>query len=90
MKPVEWKETEARVFICGWQDKYSAGATGLQPDGSYLITFSYEVDGHWYSGKFLRGSPLVEGSKFLFATIPKILSEMRRPLKFSDLDGFPL
>jgi hypothetical protein len=37
---------------------------GLRPDGSYLITFSYEVGGSWYSGEFLNGSALVEGSRF--------------------------
>jgi hypothetical protein len=64
MNTSEWKETEATVFTCGWQDKFSAGATGLRPDGSYLITFSYEVGGSWYSGEFLNGSALVEGSRF--------------------------
>jgi Protein of unknown function (DUF3592) len=64
MRPSEWKEVEATVFTCGWQNKSGIGAAGLKVDGHYLITFSYEVDGHWYSGEFLNASPLVEGSKF--------------------------
>ena len=63
MKPSEWKVTEATVFTCGWQDENTRKGAGL-PGGDYLIIFNYEVDGHWFSGEFLNGSPLVEGSHF--------------------------
>lgn len=61
MSKTVWKQTEATVFTCGWQSKYSPHGTDI---GQNLITFSYEIDGNWYSGEFHSLTTRDEGSKF--------------------------
>jgi hypothetical protein len=60
----DWKITEATVFTCGVQNEYQPGAAGGSVSSDYLITFSYEIDGEWYSGEFPSSTPREEGSKF--------------------------
>jgi hypothetical protein len=58
-----WIQTEAKVFTCGWRDApYSAAKYGHT--GDYLITFSYTVDGNYFSGEFLSSKELQEGESF--------------------------
>lgn len=59
-----WKEVEATVSTCGGQDHYNPGMGPASVQSDYLITFSYEVDGQWYSGEFNSASPRAEGSRF--------------------------
>lgn len=61
MSRKSWPQTEATVFTCGVQDHYEPQTGGSQ---DYLVTFSYEINGHWYSGEFSSAEPWVEGSKF--------------------------
>jgi hypothetical protein len=66
MSKGDWKETEATVFTCGVQEKAMPGKLPIPGFGysEYLITFSYEIDGQWYSGEFTSTTPRDEGSAF--------------------------
>lgn len=56
-----WKQTEATVYMLGSQSEYLL--QGLA-QSEYLILFSYEIDGHWYSGEYASMSQRAEGSRF--------------------------
>ena len=62
-----WKETEATVYTCGVQHHADVGKIPTPVTGysDYLVTFSYEINGEWYSGEFNSPNPREEGSTFL-------------------------
>ena len=59
-----WKQTEATVFTCGIQNEYTPGAGGGYVDSEYLIVFSYEIGGQWYSGEYTTNTSVPEKSTF--------------------------
>lgn len=73
MARTNWKETEATVFTCGVQDHAASGKVYVPGTGpsDYLITFSYEIDGEWYSGEFNSNTPRERGEKFTLRYDPR-------------------
>ena len=57
-----WKETEATVYTVGAQSEYVPRGF---VQSEYLIVFSYEIDGQWYSGEYTSMSARTAGSKFM-------------------------
>lgn len=68
--PLRWRPAKAVVTACRrtWDtsltDESSLDSEGFFYSASFLITFSYEVDGRTYRGKYRSGSPVDLGHSF--------------------------
>jgi hypothetical protein len=68
MNRIDWAETTATVYSCGWEDTQGRGflfhsLSGLF-SGKFLIVFSYAVNGNHLSGEFTSSRKWKEGTTF--------------------------
>ena len=68
--PLQWRPTVAVVTACKrtWNtslvDESSLDSEGFYQSATFRITFSYEIEGKTYSGKYKSGSPVEIGHSF--------------------------